>query len=222
VLLNSITTTNALANLATNGKGASLKLSGSAVLNTGTAFANAGKVTLTKGSKFTIGGRYTQTVSGMTQVDGPGPLASAGTIAATSFVLNGGTLQGAGGFINAPVTANATVIAGDSKTKTGTLNVASYTQGASGILDIQITGTTSSTCSLTGAGTTFSLLNSQNGIALDGTLKVNVIGTTLHSGDCYVIATGTAVSGDFATKPAGFTVKIATAATPPQVQLIVN
>ena len=145
------------------------------------------------------------------------------SVSATRFVLKGGTLQGNGGLISAPVTSNATVIAGDSKTKTGTLNVASYTQSSSGTLEVQIKGTTSSSCSLTGAGTTFSLLNSLNGVGLNGTLQVNNL-VQLHSGDCYVIITGTVLTGQFANViPAGkFTVNYATGATPPQVQLIVN
>ena len=215
---------NSLLNLASNTAKGSITISGGQELTTNVAFSNSGNVTVAKSSKLTVGGTYTQT-AGTTQVDGKKALSSAGTVTATAFTLSGGVLQGNGGLINAPVTSSATVIAGDSKTKVGILNVGSYTQNASGTLEVQVKGTTSSTCAVKGSGTTFSLLNSANGIVVNGgTLQVNVLAVTLHSGDCYVIATGSALSGGFTNVvPAGtFTVNFNKNVSPQQVQLVVD
>lgn len=219
-ILNSNNNANALANLASNTPAGSLSLSGKAVLTTASTFADAGKVTIAKSSKFTVGGAYTKT-GGTTQVDGPGALSSAGTIAAPAFVLNGGTLQGAGGFVNAPVTSGAVVIAGDSKTKTGILNVSAYTQTSSGVLSVQVKASPGNTCA--GPGTNYSQLAVQNGSALDGTLTINLLHRPqLNSGDCFNIVTGLTRTGQFATvKVVGGTQTFNVSYLPTGVQLIV-
>ena len=219
-VLDSDNSTNALANLAKNSAGAKLQLSGLAVLTTGTAFSNAGSTIIMKASKFNVGGSYTQT-GGITQVDGPGALGSAGTVAAPSFALDGGMLQGSGGFINAPVTNGAIAIAGDSKTKVGILNVSAYTQTSSGELDVQIKASPGNTCS--GPGVNYSELSVQNGISLNGNLVINLINhPVLHSGDCFSIVAGSARTGGFANvKVVGGTQTFNVNYLPTGVQLIV-
>jgi hypothetical protein len=166
-------------------------LSMGARLTTSSAFTNAGNTTIGRGTaRLTIGGTYTQT-AGTTKVDG--------YLVASSFALNGGTLEGNSGTragVIAPVTSSATVIAGDSKLRPGILAVSAYTQTATGILNVQVLTSPGNTCS--GAGTKYSQLSVSNGIVLHGTLIINLLNhPLLHSGDCFNIVTAQTLSGRF-------------------------
>jgi hypothetical protein len=204
-ILNSNTSASALANLAANALSSSLTVSGGQSLTTAGAFTNSGSTIVEKGSKFTVGGAYTQTKGTpvpVTKVD------STGILSASAFLVNGGALEGnttTTGMVMAPVTNGSIVIAGDSKTLTGTLTVQSYTQAAAGNLNVQIKASPGGGCA--GAGTNYSQLAVKNGISLDGTLTINLVRhPVLNSGDCFNIMTGLTRSGQFATvKVAGGT-----------------
>jgi len=190
-VLNSDNNANALANLAANTRRGSLTLSNGARLTTSSAFTNAGSTTVDRGTtRLTIGGAYTQT-AGTTRVDG--------YLFASSFALNGGTLEGNSGTregVIAPVTSSGTVIAGVSTARPGVLAVSAYTQTASGVLDVQIVASPGNTCS--GAGRNYSQLSVGNGMVLHGTLIINFLNhPVLHSGDCFNIVTGQTLSGHF-------------------------
>jgi hypothetical protein len=182
---------NALANLsgnistgsftATGGQQYATTLSGS--------FSNAGKVMVGKNSGFkvlcnpTFACPYTQT-GGMTTVDG--------TLTALFGVnINGGKLFGTG-TVAASVNSKASVTAGDTATKAGTLSVSTYTQQSGGSLNIQLGGTT--------VGTQYSQLAVANGASLNGTLNVKLInGFAPVIGNVFTILTTSARTGTFST-----------------------
>jgi len=182
---------NALANLsgnistgsftATGGQQYATTLSGS--------FSNAGKVMVGKNSGFkvlcnpTFACPYTQT-AGMTTVDG--------TLTALFGVnINGGKLFGTG-TVAASVNSKASVTAGDTATKAGTLSVSTYTQQSGGSLNIQLGGTT--------VGTQYSQLAVANGASLNGTLNVKLInGFVPVIGNVFTILTTSARTGTFST-----------------------
>jgi fibronectin-binding autotransporter adhesin len=183
-ILNTITSTNGLAAIASNATTGTLSLQSGQSLTTTTAVTNAGKVTVGAPSTFKVGGRYTQT-AGTTTVDG--------TLTAPSGItLQKGSLVGKGAVAAVVTSTAATVTAGDSSTKPGTLTISgSYTQQAKGVLDIYVGGTT--------AGT-FGDLAVSNGISLGGTLTIKLVnGFVPVVGDSFTILTGSAVSGTFAT-----------------------
>lgn len=182
-ILNTGNSANALATLAVNNTTGVLALQSGQVLSTSTNLKNGGKITVGTGSGLTVGGRYTQ-LAGTTSVDG--------TLSAqTGISLQKGILLGQGSV--AAIASSGTVIAGDSTSKPGKLSVTgSYTENASGVLDVAIEGTQ--------AGTQYSQLAVANGVSLNGTLNINLInGFVPAIGDLFTIVTGSAVSGQFAT-----------------------
>jgi hypothetical protein len=88
---------------------------------------------------------------------------------------------------------------GDATTKAGLLTVTgSYSQQASGVLDVAIGGTT--------AGSQYSQMPVSNGVSLDGTLTIKLINSFEPTvGDTFTILTGSAVTGQF-TKVNGATI----------------
>lgn len=181
-VLNTVNSTNALAELAGNGTAGTLSLQSGQSLTTGTNLSNAGKLTVGTSSKLTVGGSYTQT-AGTTTVDG--------TLTATSVSLQKGPLVGKG-TVGGSVTSSASVTAGDSTSKPGKLTLTgSYTQNATGTLNISVGGT---------AAGTFGDLAVSNGVKLGGTLSITLINSFVPAvGDSFTIVTGSAVSGQFAT-----------------------
>ncbi|HKV78948.1 MAG TPA: hypothetical protein VJP02_12435 [Candidatus Sulfotelmatobacter sp.] len=175
---------NALASLTSNaGKGV-LNLQAGQSLATPGNFANKAKVIIGAASTFTVGGAFTQP-SGTTTVDG--------TLAAhNGLTLTKGTIQGKG-TISAPVTSNAVFVGGDSLTTPGTLTITgSYTQNATGTLDIPINGVT--------AGTQYGQLVISNGASLSGILTIKrKAGFVPAIGTNFTILTGSVVSGQFTT-----------------------
>jgi hypothetical protein len=175
---------NALTNFATNAKKGQLTVTGKAVLTTTPNFTTSGKVTVANQSKFTVGGSYTQTL-GTTKVDGT-------LTAAAGLSLQGGGLFGKG-TVAAVVTSTASVTAGDSATASGKLSInGTYTQQATGSLNIQIGGTA--------VGSKYSQLAVSNGASLNGILNVKLIKNFLPAiGDKFQVLTSSARTGQFAT-----------------------
>lgn len=183
-ILNTSTSTNALASLGSNATKGVLSLQSGQALATATNFSNAGKTTVGAGSSFSVGGSYTQT-AGTTTVDG--------TLTAPSGItLQKGTLEGKG-TLAAAITSDSTFTVGDSATKAGLLKVTgTYTQNSTGTLNAAIGGIT--------VGSQYSQLAVSNGVSLGGTLSLKLInGFVPAIGDTFIIVTGSAVSGQFAT-----------------------
>jgi hypothetical protein len=182
-ILNTDASTNALATIASNASTGTLSLQSGQSLATTTALKNAGKVTVGAASSFNLGGHYTQT-AGTTTVDG--------TLKALGITLEKGALVGKGTLAAAVASTAATVIAGDSSTKPGTLAVnGSYTQQAKAVFDIYVGGTT--------AGT-YGDLAVTNGVSLGGMLNIKLVnGFVPTVGDSFTILTGSAITGTFAT-----------------------
>ena len=183
---------NALTNLTANAKkGAFTVTAGQPFTTTlSVGFSNAGKLTVGKNSSFRIACNpnfrcpYTQT-AGSTTVDG--------TLTDTLYgvQISGGQLLGTG-TIAAPVISSGAVVAGDSLTKTGVLSPRTYTQKATGSLNIQIGGTT--------LGTQYSQLAVSNGASLSGTLNINLLNSFVPAvGNVFTIVTGSAISNKFTT-----------------------
>ncbi len=181
-LLNTSTNQNALASLAVNSSKGVLSLQQGQQLTTGKKLTNKGSVTVGASSGLTARTSYTQ-ASGTTTVDG--------TLTASALITQGGTLLGQG-TLAAAVTSNATIAAGDSSTKPGILSVTgTYTQNASGVLNIFIGGAK--------VGTQYSQLAVSNGASLNGTLNIKLIkGFIPTIGSTFEILTGSAVNGKFA------------------------
>src|SRR5215469_2785367 len=181
-VLNTVTSTNALAGLTSNGTAGTLSLQSGQSLTTGTSLSNAGKLTVGTSSKLAVGGSYTQT-AGTTTVDG--------TLTTTAVSLQKGSLVGKG-TLGGAVTSSASVTAGDSTTKPGKLTLTgTYTQNSTGTLGISVGGT---------AAGTFGTLAVSNGVKLGGTLSIKLINSFVPAvGDSFTIVTGSAVSGKFAT-----------------------
>ena len=153
-------------------------------------FSNAGKVTAAKNSGFkvlcnpTFVCNYVQT-AGTTTVDG------VLTVAVGNVSLQAGKLFGTG-TVAASVNSKASVTAGDTLTKAGTLSVSTYTQQSTGSLNVQIGGTT--------VGTQYSQLAVANGASLNGTLNIKLIsGFVPVIGNTFTILTTSARTGTFAT-----------------------
>jgi hypothetical protein len=183
-ILNTVNSTNAMASITSNATSGTLSLQSGQSLTTTTALTNGGKITVGATSTFNVGGIYKQ-AAGTTTIDG--------TLTAPSGItLEKGGLLGTGTVAAAITSTAATVLAGDSSTKPGTLTISgTYTQQAKGVLDIYVGGTT--------AGT-FGDLDVSNGASLDGTLTIKLVnGFVPVVGDSFTILTGSAVSGTFAT-----------------------
>jgi hypothetical protein len=174
----------ALANFATNAAAGRFTIQNGRNFTTAGAFSNAGTLTIGTGCSFTVGGAYTQTGGGTTLN---------GTLAASGLVdLQAGVLSGAG-TINASVRNNARIDVGGAGAA-GLLTInGSYTQTASGVLNIAIGGYT--------AGSDYGQLAVSGAVSLGGTLNVVLINDfTPVAGDAFLIVTSnTSVSGTFAT-----------------------
>jgi hypothetical protein len=182
---------NALTNFGTNTSTATFTVTAGQQFTTTLSgpFSNAGKVTVGKNSGFkvmcnpTFTCAYTQT-AGMTTVDGT-------LTAAFGVNINGGKLFGTG-TVAGSVVSKASVTAGDSLAKAGMLSVTSYTQQATGSLNIQIGGLTT--------GAQYSQLAVANGASLNATLTLKLINSFVPAvGDTFTILTTSARTGTFAT-----------------------
>ena len=148
---------------------------------TGVAFNNTGSVDVQAGT-LAFNSGFTQT-SGQTMLSG-------GAISASSTMqIQGGVLGGVG-TISASVNSSGTVSPGASP---GRLTIAgTYTQTASGVLNIELAGTT--------AGTTFDVLGVTGAATLAGTLTVTLTGGFYPATNAaFTCLTGGSRSGTFAT-----------------------
>ena len=185
---------NALANYDANGSSGALYLTTNRNYTTPGNFTNAGIVDVEKSTgtghtELTINGTYTQT-GGTTTVDG--------LLNATAFDISGGFVYGNAGTVAgaATLTGNfditgGTINPGDGVKKAGKLNISgTYTQSGSGILNIDLDGTT--------AGTNYDVLDISGAATLGGTLDVDAIGTYKPTaGQQYDILDYSSVSGAF-------------------------
>jgi fibronectin-binding autotransporter adhesin len=177
---------NGLRNLASNLTSGSLTLQSGRLLTTSGAFSNAGKVLINAGTGFgtATGTKYTQT-AGRTTVDGS--LSAPGGMTITAGMLFGkGTIQSA-------VSSSGSVTPGDSVVTAGQLSIAgSYSQTATGTLNISIGGLT--------VATQYDRLAVTNGVSLNGKLALKLInGFVPAIGSSFTIVTGSAVTGTFPT-----------------------
>jgi fibronectin-binding autotransporter adhesin len=139
-------------------------------------FSNAGKVMITPGVALVVGAsgtNYNQT-GGTTTVDGRLAVTAGGLVNITGGTLQGGGALPAGATISGSVSVGnasspaGTFIIGDSNKKSGLIAISNnYIQLATGVLDVQIGGTT--------PGTQYSQLNITGTAALTGTLNIAVI-----------------------------------------------
>jgi hypothetical protein len=161
----------------------SLTLQAGKTLVTPASLSNAGRLTAGAGTNLNVTRSYTQT-AGTTIVDG--------TLTAPSgTTIQLGTVFGKGK-IASSVVSSGSFTAGDSATSTGKLSPSTYTQHASGSLNIGIGGLA--------AGTQYGQLAVTNGASLNGTLKITRIKGFLPAiGSAFTILTGSAVSGHFST-----------------------
>jgi hypothetical protein len=159
---------NGLLNFADN-KG-TFELSGDESFETRGTFSNQGNLIISRGSTFTVGGtstNYNQT-AGTTTLDGTLTVPAGGLTDIT-----GGTLQASGNFNGDVSVGNASgavaaFIIGDSKKTSASVSIANkYTQLATGVMDVQIGGTS--------AGTQYSELTVTDAVKLAGTLNLAVI-----------------------------------------------
>lgn len=179
----------ALANFATNALRGTFTLAGNRSFTTLGAFTNQGTISISAGSTFAVGGggNYKQT-EGMTIVDGTLSVPTAGIIDVVGGPMLGiGTIAG-----NVTVAGNnATMDPGAAAKKAGELTISgNYTQ-TSGILSINLGGTT--------ADTQYSVLNITGTAALGGTLAVNLVGGfNPVAGDVFDIVDYASETGSFA------------------------
>ncbi len=182
-----------------------LAFSGSGARTLNGPTLNLGATTLPGGSLKVQGGALNVTGTA-TIASGATLQAAGGAITATTIdVLAGGTLSGTG-TIDANVVNAGSVAVGASA---GTLTVdGDYTQAASGVLDMELGGTSQ--------GTSYDLLKITGGASLGGTLKLSLIdGFTGAAGNTFDLLTYASRSGDFATftLPSGYTFSSAPNAT---------
>jgi hypothetical protein len=185
---------NGLVNFNNNSSKGVFTLSGGQDFSTSGTFTNAGSLIVSKSSTFSIGGsgtNYEQT-AGTTTVDGTLTLPAAGQANVT-----GGTIQSAGSFSGSVSVGNAsgtaaTFIIGDSVKTSAAVNIANdYTQLATGIMDVQIGGTT--------AGTQYSQLTVTGPVKLAGTLNIKLINKFKPEvGQTFTVLTSPSVTGTFA------------------------
>jgi fibronectin-binding autotransporter adhesin len=187
---------NALANYDANGSSGALYLTTNRNYATPGNFTNAGIVDVEKSTgtghtELTINGTYTQT-GGTTTVDG--------LLNASAFDITGGFVYGNAGAVAGAATltgsfdiTGGTINPGDGVKKAGKLNISgTYTQSGSGILNIDLDGTT--------AGTNYDVLDISGAATLGGTLDVDAIGTYKPTaGQQYDILDYGSVSGAFTT-----------------------
>jgi len=161
---------NGLLNFNNNSAKGTFELSGGQSFETGGTFSNQGSLIISKGSTFTIGGtstNYNQS-AGTTTVDGTLTAPAGG-----QTTITGGTLQASGNFngdvsVGNATGAAATFIIGDSKKASASVSIANtYTQLATGVMDVQIGGTD--------AGTEYSQLSVTDAVKLAGTLNLALI-----------------------------------------------
>ncbi len=163
-----------------------LNVTGSVNLDT------TGGIFIEDGTLAINGGNYTQTedlyINSSATFQRAAGFTNEGNISGTGTVdVNAGTL------VN-----NGTVSAGFSP---GTLTVSgNYNQTASGLLDVELNGTT--------AGTDYDVLNVTGNANLDGTLNVTETTSFINGGETFTIINAGNVSGNFTTinAPAGVTI----------------
>ncbi|MBL8804755.1 MAG: hypothetical protein JNN27_22355, partial [Planctomycetes bacterium] len=159
-------------------------VSGALLTIAGPSFTNAGQVQAINGGTLTrSGGPYVQT-AGDTLV---------GNVlnASTGVQLNGGTLRGNAGTISGNVVNNGGVLAPGS-TAAGALNiVGTYTQGASGVMNVEIGGTTQ--------GAQFDRLTVSGAATLGGTLNIQLINGFQPTSGSFAILGHASRTGTFAT-----------------------
>ncbi|MDB5348932.1 MAG: repeat-associated core domain protein [Planctomycetota bacterium] len=177
----------ALTNLAAVSAGGRLTLRGGALLATA-ALSNAGAVVV-DGTGALRPTSYTQT-SGSTTLSGDGGLGPAAPAAPISVLIQGGTVLG-NGRLDANVTNAGTVAPG---MPLGRLFIrGTYTQTATGVLDLEVGGST--------LGLDFDRLDVTSTAALGGTLRVSLVnGFGPHKGQIFDVVAAAAVSGEFATR----------------------
>jgi hypothetical protein len=183
-------TTNALAGF--NNNTGTFALASAAKLTTAASnFTNSGTVTVAKGTTLTVGGTgnsYNQS-AGTTTVDGT--LVGAG---ATGISVTGGKIQGAGTLkTNVSIGGSGTtptINVGDAG-KAGLLSITgTYTQLATGTMNVSIGGTT--------VGTQYSQLKITGAASLGGTLTAGLInGFTPTVGQTFTVLTASSVTGKF-------------------------
>src|ERR1700728_4164697 len=184
---------NALAALASNTKSLTIAGSGTSVSTSAATFANSGTVAVQAGTTFTAGGAsgaYSQT-AGTTTVDGT--LASTSIKATGGSILGAGTLKGNTSIGNATGTA-ATLNVGDSGVAGLLAITGTYTQLATGTMNVSIGGLTTGT---------YSALSVSGNASLGGTLTAAIVNslvlTSSNIGQTFTILTsGGTVSGTFA------------------------
>jgi len=154
------------------------------MLATPVKFSNAGKLIVGALSGFGTSSSYTQT-AGTTTVEGV-------LSAPAGMNIQAGLLFGKG-TIKSKVHSSGSVTPGDSVTSTGNLSIAgTYTQSATGALNISIGGLT--------VGTQYDRLAVANGVSLNGTLNIKLIHSFVSTiGSTFTILTGSAITGKFAT-----------------------
>jgi fibronectin-binding autotransporter adhesin len=187
-IINDVNGTKALAHLFRNTSAGSISLQSGKILYMGGKLTNLGKIMVGAGSGLQLGalplGGYIQS-AGSTTVDGA-------LAAPNGMNIQGGTLSGAGA-IATTLQSSGSVTAGDSAASPGKLSInGSFTQNSAGALNIAIGGLT--------AGTQYGQIAVTNGVSLNGTLNLTLINGFLPKiGDNFVIMTGSAISGTFAT-----------------------
>lgn len=177
------TANDGLRNFAAITKKGSLTLHSGKTLTTPAGLTSAGKLTVGVGTNLKVTGGYTQT-AGTTTVDG--------TLAAPSgTTIQAGNVFGKG-TIASTVISSGSVTAGDSPTKTGKLSTSTYTQNASGTLNIAIGGVT--------VGKQYGQLAVTNGASLNGTLNVTLVNNFVPAiGNTFTILTCATRTSQFAT-----------------------
>jgi hypothetical protein len=161
----------------------SLKLTSGKTLVTPAGLSSAGMVTVGAGTNLKVTGSYTQT-AGSTTVDGT-LTAPAGTAIQAGKIFGKGTIA-------STAVSSGSFTAGDSATKTGKLSPSTYTQNASGSLNIAFGGLT--------AGKQYGQLAVANGASLNGTLNLTLINSFVPAvGNTFTILTCSARTGQFAT-----------------------
>jgi len=190
---------NGLVNFNNNAANGTFELSGEQSFETGGTFSNEGKSIISAGSDFTVGGtgtNYNQSgKSAITTVDGRLIVPAGGLVNITGgLVQSSGQFEGDVSVGNPTGGAAATFIVADSKKSSALVTMFNnYTQLATGVMDVQIGGTT--------AGTEYSQLSATGAVTLGGTLNVALINRFKPvSGDQFtVINAPSGVTGTFAT-----------------------
>ncbi|MFO0979550.1 MAG: hypothetical protein U0996_24325, partial [Planctomycetaceae bacterium] len=158
-------------------------------------FTGSAAGTIVNSGTFTIdGGTFAQTTARpLTQTSGAITLANSASIASSisSVTINGGTLSGTGTISSASVVNSGTIQPGSSP---GILNITgNYTQGAAGVLNIEVGGTSAVTPD-------FDQILISGTATLGGTLNVSLInGFVPNKSDNFRFMTFASRSADFTT-----------------------